>query len=89
MAINFFREEPDSYANSSDIMKDLNMTFIVRNIANENYGDAPYIAEVLQHPLRREEDIKHRQQLIGTACQHEGLISELRRIIVELSHIHI
>lgn len=85
MAINFFREEPDSYANSSDIMKDLNMTFIVRNIANENYGDAPYIAEVLQHPLRREEDIKKRQQLIGTACRHEGLISELRRIIVETS----
>jgi hypothetical protein len=85
MAIEFFEEGIQEYANSSDIMKDLNFTFIVRNMANDKYGDAPYISEVLLRPLRTETAVQKRQKLIMAACKRESLVEELRRIIVETS----
>lgn len=85
MGIDFFREETERYSNSPDIMKDLNLKFIVRNMVNENYGDAPLVSEVLEHPLRDTGEIRERQELIRAACGNPSLVEELRRIIVDTS----
>lgn len=82
MKIEFFSESEIMYGNASDVVKDLNLNFIARNMANDNYGDIPFILEILQHPLITEEAIEERQRLVMTACEHEPLIYELRDTIV-------
>lgn len=85
MGVEFFHEEEKAYSNAGDVMKDLNLNFIARNMANDKYGDIPYIAEVLQHPLRRADAILERQRVIMAACDNEGVIGRLREIIVDTS----
>lgn len=85
MGIEFFYEEKKSYSNASDVMKDLNLNFIVRNMVNDKYGDAPFVAEVLQHPLRDAEAIKERQQLVLAACDNSEAVGKMHHIIVDTS----
>lgn len=85
MGVEFFYEEAEPYSNAEDVMKDLNMNFIVRNMANDKYGDIPFIAEVLQHPLRHADAICERQHIVMAACENEPLMEELRSIIVDTS----
>lgn len=85
MGIEFFRESDSSYRSASDLKKDLNLQWIARNMVNEKYGDIPFIMEILQKPLRREEEIRERQKVVMAACQQPALMEELRRQIVETS----
>ena len=83
MRIEFFAESEAVYGNAADVVKDLNLTFIARNMAHDNYGDVPFILEILQHPLLTEGDIETRQQVVMTACEYAAFIYELRKIIVK------
>ncbi len=83
MGIEFFRENKVSYGSVPDLVKDLNLQWIARNMVNEKYGDIPAVMEVLQHPLRSEKEIEERQKVVMAACAHPELLTELRKIIVE------
>lgn len=85
MGIEFFYEDAKPYSNGQDVMKDLNLNFIARNMANDKYGDIPFITEVLQHPLRDIDSILKRQQIVMAACDNYALMQELREIIVDTS----
>lgn len=82
MKIAFFQESEVLYGNASDVVKDLNLNFIARNMAHENYGDIPFILEILQHPLMTVEAIEARQQVVMAACEHAPFVYELRDTIV-------
>lgn len=83
MRIDFFEEGEKKYGNADDVVKDLNLNFIARNMAHENYGDIPFILEVLQCPLTSEEKIAKRQQVVLAACENLNVISSLRKVIVK------
>lgn len=83
MKINFFRESEEMYGNVSDVVKDLNLNFIARNMSHDNYGDVPYILEFLKHPLVTEDDIEERQQIVMAACECAPFMYELRKTIVQ------
>ena len=83
MKIEFFSESEAVYGNAADVVKDLNLNFIARNMAHENYGDVPFILEILQHPLVTEENIETRQQVVMAACESAEFVYELRGIIVK------
>lgn len=85
MGIEFFKENVTSYGFVSDLVKDLNLHWIARNMVNEKYGDIPAIMEILQNPLRTEADIEERQKVVMAACDHPEQMVELRRLIVEIS----
>lgn len=87
MAIAFFEESEKSYRFAADVVKDLNLQWIVRNMAHQNYGDVPFIMEVLQHPLTDVAQIESRQKVVMAACEHPGLTVELRKCIVETSEL--
>lgn len=87
MRIEFFEESERNYRYVQDVVKDLNLQWIVRNMAHENYGDIPFIMEVLQHPLTDEKQIQRRQKVVMVACEHPELIGELRKCIVETSEL--
>lgn len=90
MRIKFFEESEFVYGNAADIVKDLNLNFIARNMAHQNYGDIPFILEILQHPLLTESAIETRQQVVMAACKHAPFVYDLRDVIVsvweELEH---
>lgn len=85
MGIEFFEEGDGSYGAVPDLVKDLNLQWIARNMVNEKYGDIPFIMEILQHPLRSELEIEARQQVVMAACEHPDLTASLRQVIVETS----
>lgn len=85
MGIEFFDESDGSYGAVADLVKDLNLQWIARNMVNEKYGDIPYIMEIFQHPLRTETAIEARQQVVMAACEHSDLTASLRQILVETS----
>lgn len=85
MGIEFFEESDNSYGFVSDLVKDLNLQWIARNMVNEKYGDIPFIMQILQHPLGTEEKIEERQKVVMAACENPELIEKLRGLIVELS----
>ena len=79
MGIEFFRENRTSYGFVPDLVKDLNLHWIARNMVNEKYGDIPAIMEILQNPLRTEAEIEERQQVVMAACAHPKRMEELLR----------
>ena len=83
MEIRFFQESNEAYGNVEDVVKDLNLTFIARNMAHDNYGDVTYILEFLKHPLVTEEEIAQRQKVVMAACDNTPFIYELRKVIVQ------
>lgn len=85
MGIEFFRENKTSYGFVPDLVKDLNLHWIARNMVNEKYGDIPAIMEILQNPLRTEAEIEERQQVVMAACAHPKRMEELRGVIVQTS----
>lgn len=85
MGIEFFEEDGRSYKFTPDLAKDLNLQWIARNMADEKYGDIPFIMEILQKPLLTGEKIKERQEVVMAACAQPELMGELRRQIVEIS----
>lgn len=87
MGIEFFQESEKCYSYVPDLIKDLNLQWIVRNMAHENYGDVPFIMDVLQRPLTNEAQIRKRQEVVMAACEHPDLIVELRKCIVETSEM--
>lgn len=87
MGIEFFQESEKCYSYVSDLIKDLNLQWIVRNMAHENYGDVSFIMDVIQRPLTNVAQIQERQEVVMAACKHPDLIVELRRCIVEISEM--
>lgn len=83
MRIRFFQESNEVYGNAADVVKDLNLTFIARNMAHNNYGDVTYILEFLKHPLVTEEEIEERQKVVMAACDNTSFMYELRKVIVQ------
>lgn len=83
MRIDFFEESSKTYERASDVVKDLNLNFIARNMAHENYGDVPFILEVLQSPLVSAEKIKKRQEVVMAACENLTVITALRKVIAQ------
>ena len=67
MGIEFFKENTTSYGFVPDLVKDLNLHWIARNMVNEKHGDIPAIMEILQNPLRTVEDIEERQKVFETS----------------------
>lgn len=83
--IRFFDVTKERYSMEADIVKDLKLDVIVRAMANKEYGDAPYIREILLRPLFTKEGIDNRRSVVMTACEQLDLVERLRKIIVETS----
>lgn len=84
MKIEFFTESEVLYGNAEDMAKDLNLNFIARNMAKDNYGDVPFILDILQHPLLSVSQIEERQTIVQTACEQAEFVSQLRKVIINL-----
>lgn len=85
MGIEFFSESDHSYGFVQDLVKDLNLQWIVRNMVNEKHGDIPFVMEILQHPLQTEEELRERQQVVMAACEHPAVMAKLRQEIVSIA----
>ncbi len=83
--IRFFDVTTERYSMENDIVKDLKLDVIVRAMANKEYGDAPYIREILLRPLFTKERITNRRSVVMAACEHSDIIERLRKIIVNTS----
>ncbi len=84
MSVRFFYEIDKTYGYTSDIVKDLNLTWIARNMAQTNYNDVQHILDVIIRPLTDPDEICKRQRLVEAACDHLDLTEKLRKCIVEM-----
>lgn len=85
MAIQFFENTTEMYSHTSDIVKDLNVDVIVKAMAHKDYGDVPFIKEIMMHPLFTETAVKERQSMVKAACEKRELTYEFRKVIMETS----
>lgn len=83
MGIHFFDTVEESYPNTGDISKDLNLKVVARGMAGEAHGDLPDIMEILTRPLLSEEAIEKRQQVVMACCLHSELTMKLREILLD------
>lgn len=70
-------EGKKGYFSRNDIIKDLNLEIIIRNMAGGDPLVADHVRRIMMIPLQTPEEIRYRQEILEDLCRHTELLDTL------------